>query len=76
MIRMVLSGGLALIVVYVVSQTKTSEKVEAGSNTLIAIMRRMLSPSVAGVPDKRPKQKQKPSGTTEPETPYTTIYHV
>lgn len=47
-----LLGSLTLIAIYVVVQPGTADKLGIGGNTLVALMRRAMSPNVAGIPDK------------------------
>ena len=47
-----LVGSMALIVLYVAVQPGTADKLGLGSNAVIALIRRGLSPQVAGIPDK------------------------
>lgn len=52
MLRGFLAGSLTLIVIYVAVQPGTSSKVEQGSGILVGMLRRALSPTVAGVPQR------------------------
>jgi hypothetical protein len=45
-------GSLALIALYVGLKPGTAGKAEAGGNALVATMRRLLSPDVAGIPQR------------------------
>lgn len=47
-----LAGSLALIVLYVAVQPGNAAKAQTGSNTLVSLLRRALSPQVAGVPNR------------------------
>lgn len=64
MVRSMLAGGLALIVLYVVVQQGTSSKVEASSNVVVGAIKRFLSPGVAGV-----GQHRGPSSTEKKTEP-------
>jgi hypothetical protein len=44
-------GSLALIVLYVVVQPGTADKAATGGNVLVSLLRRALSPQVAGIPN-------------------------
>lgn len=61
------AGSLVLIVLYVALQPGTADKAEQGGNVLVGMLRRALSPEVAGVPDKASttaliKKKSQPRG--------------
>lgn len=47
-----LTGSLALIVLYVAVQPGTAAKAETGSNVLVQLLNRALSPQVAGLPQR------------------------
>lgn len=49
MLRGFLTGSLALIVLYVGVQAGSAGKAEQASNVLVAGLRRLLSPNVAGI---------------------------
>lgn len=51
MIKGFITGSLALIVLYVVVQPGPSQKLGLASNTLVASMRRLFEPDVAGIGD-------------------------
>lgn len=71
-------GTLALIALYVAVQEGTSGKTEAASNALVAGMRRLFSPEVAGIgnhakttatgaaPDRYKWESNTPSDTSGP----------
>jgi hypothetical protein len=46
------AGSLTLIVLYVLLQQGSADKVAGGGNLAAALIRRALSPEVAGVPDR------------------------
>lgn len=56
-------GSLALIVLYAVLQPNAASTATSASNVLVAGMRRLLSPEVAGVPNRAK------GGTTVAEPP-------
>lgn len=45
------AGSLALIVLYVVVQPGAADKAATGGNVLVSMLRRALSPQVAGLPN-------------------------
>lgn len=63
-----LVGSLALIALYALLQRNAAAGVEAGGNALVSGMRRLLSPDVAGVPQ-RGGQTQTPTAAPVPNSP-------
>jgi hypothetical protein len=49
-----LAGSLALIVLYVAVQPGTASKAQTGGNVLVGLLRRALSPQIAGLPNHGP----------------------
>jgi hypothetical protein len=79
--RSVLTGSLALIVLYAFTQDKAADKVGAGSNALVNLLKRALSPTVAGLPNKHTEKAfpfKLPGSEQQGDDPkvYSTIYHV
>lgn len=49
----ILGGSLALIMLYVALQPNSANAAQAGGNALAAGARRLLSPNVAGIPQRK-----------------------
>lgn len=69
--RGVLVGSLTLIVLYTVLQPNAAKAAASGGNILVAGTRRLLSATVAGIPDRSAKATTKGSSTST-GTPRTT----
>lgn len=64
-----LTGSLALIVLYVLTQEETANKIGLGSNVLTEMLTHALSPSYPGIPNKSRLRKipsAQSGGTTQP----------
>jgi len=69
-VRGILAGSLTLIVIYVVVQPGASSKVQQGGNVLTGALQRLLSPGVAGVPQRAgAKPAKKPPASGFPDVP-------
>lgn len=66
MFRGFLAGSLVLVVLYVVVQDGASGRVEDASNVAQALLRRLLSPDVAGIGNHAQPSQQ---ATLRPNTP-------
>jgi hypothetical protein len=58
------SGSLALIALYTVSQPGVAAKLGVGSNVVVGLLHRALSPGVAGLPDRSKKGSAAASGAS------------
>lgn len=76
MIRGAIAGSLALIILYAVSQNAAADKAQEASNILVAGLKRLLDPGVAGIGNhatnvqpSTPSTPSKPGGTPVSTTP-------
>jgi hypothetical protein len=71
--RSFIAGSLALIALWVAVQPDTANKIGIANSALIVAVRRLLSPDVAGVPD-RSKTPARPAAQSQSSSPSQEIW--